>query len=113
MVQCFFPCRQRAAGWNALPGDGTEEPARRDARVLGQQFKVVTRGIALTQFPGIDRGNRKSQVLGYALQGKVVLEPPLAEGLREVVADGAVKLGVGFHVISLGNTRGFGKSIFK
>ena len=84
--------RQQALGWDALVRHDAEELAGRHAGVVHQLFQAAASGKPLTQFPGTDRGDRKTQVLGNLLQGDVVLPSPRAERGRKAGPDVTMKM---------------------
>ena len=60
---------------------------------------------ALPRLPGIDRGNRNTQIHSDLLQRDVVFQSPVAERGRKAGADVAVELGPLSHGESLPETR--------
>ena len=101
----LFAQRKQAIGGHAFVRHHAEEPARRQAGIIYQHLKIVAGEKPLAEFPGINRGHRQAQILGYFLQGNVVLDPPSAERRRKARADVAVKIRFCGHGLSLSRAR--------
>ena len=94
----WFPAHgEQAVSRDALVGHDAEELAWRHACVVHEPLKIATAGESLSQFPGIDRGYRKAQILGDLLERKAVLHPPVVERGRKTGADVALELRLFSH----------------
>jgi hypothetical protein len=88
----FFTQRQQAIGRHAFVRHHAEEPARRQAGITRKHLEITGGGKPLAEFPGIDGGNRQTQILRNFLQGNVVLSSPCAERSRKTRAEVAVEI---------------------
>lgn len=84
-----------------MVGHHAEEPAWREAGVIGQQFEVAAGGKSEAQFPGIDGGDRHAQALRYLLEGHVMLQAPGLKRRRKTRANVATKIGLERHGVAL------------